>query len=118
MLKKRKHLFLLHGQVGAYILKKELECTDNEILSTIHWHTTGHYDFEDWSWATFLADKLEPKKIEYEKKLQPILETAEKSILKAVIEFINWRLNNRKQENAIIHPMSYRVLKQLSEKNS
>tara|TARA_Y100001970_G_scaffold291624_1_gene429491 strand:+ start:1721 stop:2293 length:573 start_codon:yes stop_codon:yes gene_type:complete len=110
--------FLLHGQVGAYILKKELECTDNEILSTIHWHTTGHYDFEDWSWATFLADKLEPKKIEYEKKLQPILETAEKSILKAVIEFINWRLNNRKQENAIIHPMSYRVLKQLSEKNS
>ena len=58
------------------------------------------------------------KKIEYEKKLRPILETAEKSILNAVVEFINWRINNRKQQNAIIHPMSYYVLEQLPEKNS
>ena len=56
--------------------------------------------------------------IKGKKNLQPILETAEKSILNAVIEFINWRLNNRKQQNAIIHPMSYYVLEQLSEKNS
>tara|TARA_B100000073_G_scaffold274685_1_gene234657 strand:- start:362 stop:934 length:573 start_codon:yes stop_codon:yes gene_type:complete len=108
--------FLLHGQVGAYILNKQLDCQDNDILFTVHWHTTGHYNFENWSWATFLADKLEPKKIEYEKDLEHILEIAKKSILRAVIEFINWRIDNRKQANAIIHPMSYHVLERLTEK--
>jgi len=109
--------FLLHGQVGAHILKNNLNCNDDDILFTIFWHTTGHYDYKDWAWATFLADKLEPKKIEYEPDLQLILDTAQKSIQKAVCDSIKWRTNKRKQENVIIHPMSYYVLEQLLEKN-
>ncbi|MDG1989795.1 MAG: bis(5'-nucleosyl)-tetraphosphatase (symmetrical) YqeK [Dehalococcoidia bacterium] len=102
--------FLLHGQVGAHILKEELKCTDNDILFTIFWHTTGHYEFKDWAWATFLADKLEPKKIEADNDLEPFLLTAKKSLMTAVNQFITWRINLRKQKKAIIHPMSALVL--------
>ena len=59
---------------------------------------------------------IEYDSVEY--KSVPVIVDAEKSILNAVVEFINWRINNRKQQNAIIHPMSYYVLEQLSEKNS
>ena len=102
--------FLLHGQVGAHILKEELKCTDNDILFTIFWHTTGHYKFTDWAWATFLADKIKTKKIEEDNDLEPFLLTAKQSLMTAVNQFINWRIDLRKQQNAIIHPMSTLVL--------
>ncbi|MFB0901207.1 MAG: bis(5'-nucleosyl)-tetraphosphatase (symmetrical) YqeK [Dehalococcoidia bacterium] len=104
---------LLHGQVGSYILANSLNFTDKDILFTISWHTTGHYNYKDWAWATFLADKLEPQKIEENNALKPILSTAKNSLVDAVKEFIIWRLKQREDMNKIIHPMSAEILKKI-----
>jgi predicted HD superfamily hydrolase involved in NAD metabolism len=51
---------VLHAPVSAYIAKKELGVTDEEILSSIRWHTLGHSCMSDFEKIIFLADKIEP----------------------------------------------------------
>lgn len=56
----RRNGFLLHGKVGAFYAKTKYFITDEEILSAISYHTTGHPSMTDLEKAVFLADYLEP----------------------------------------------------------
>ena len=56
----RRNGFLLHGKVGAFYAKTKYFITDEEILSAISYHTTGHPDMTDLEKVVFLADYLEP----------------------------------------------------------
>ncbi|MBO8126169.1 MAG: bis(5'-nucleosyl)-tetraphosphatase (symmetrical) YqeK [Firmicutes bacterium] len=51
---------LLHGPVGAEILRRELAVTDEEILEAIRLHTTGDYPLSPTAKVIFLADYIEP----------------------------------------------------------
>lgn len=51
---------LLHGPVGAWLLKQELEITDEAVLQAIRYHTTGHYPMTELDKIIYLADLLEP----------------------------------------------------------
>jgi len=50
---------LAHGEVGAAILKKSFEITDEEILDAIRWHTYGHLDLSLLSKIVYVADIIE-----------------------------------------------------------
>ncbi len=52
--------FLLHGKLGAYIAKNEYEIEDEDILSSIEWHTTGKPNMTMLEKFIFLADYIEP----------------------------------------------------------
>ncbi len=51
---------LMHGKVGAAIVASELGITDEEILSAIKWHTTGHKNMTLLEKIIYIADIIEP----------------------------------------------------------
>jgi predicted HD superfamily hydrolase involved in NAD metabolism len=51
---------LLHGKVGAAIVSRELGINDEDILSAIKWHTTGHKNMTLLEKIIYLADIIEP----------------------------------------------------------
>lgn len=54
------HHELWHGPVGAMLVKRELGIEDREILSAIHYHTTGKVNMTQLEKLVFLADYIEP----------------------------------------------------------
>jgi len=50
----------LHAPVSAYVARTEFGVEDEEILSSIRWHTLGKMDMTDFEKIIFLADKIEP----------------------------------------------------------
>lgn len=51
---------LLHGRIGADILKKLFLLEDDDILQAVRWHTTGHSDMGRLGQVLFIADYIEP----------------------------------------------------------
>ncbi len=50
----------LHAPVGAYMAQKEFGVEDEEILSSIRWHTLGKLNMTPFEKIIYLADKIEP----------------------------------------------------------
>ena len=65
----------LHAPVSAYIAQTEFGVTDQEIISSIRWHTIGKVEMSDFEKIIFLADKIETKtrKPEYRNKIAPYI---------------------------------------------
>ena len=59
------HPFLLHAKLGAYVAKAKYGVTDQEILSSITWHTTGKPDMTLLEKVLYLADYIEPSREEF-----------------------------------------------------
>jgi len=56
---------LLHGPVGAEILRREDGLADDMLYLAVYWHSTGHPSLDTLGKLVFLADKLDPQKISY-----------------------------------------------------
>lgn len=52
--------FIWHGEVGAEIVKDELQITDNEILDAIRHHTVGAVEMTTLDKIIYVADYIEP----------------------------------------------------------
>lgn len=61
--------FLLHAKLGSFLAKAKYEIDDEEILSAIRWHTTGHPGMTMLEKIVFVADYIEPNR-----KKQPNLD--------------------------------------------
>jgi len=48
-----------HAPIGAIIAKEEFGIEDEEILSSIRWHTIGKINMSDFEKIIFIADKIE-----------------------------------------------------------
>ncbi|MCR5356082.1 MAG: bis(5'-nucleosyl)-tetraphosphatase (symmetrical) YqeK [Lachnospiraceae bacterium] len=55
-----EHGFILHAKYGAYLAKSKYGIEDEDILSAIRWHTTGHEDMTLLEKIVFVADYIEP----------------------------------------------------------
>lgn len=55
-----EHPFLLHAKLGAYIARKKYDITDEEILSSITYHTTGRREMSMLEKIVYIADYIEP----------------------------------------------------------
>lgn len=56
----RSNLKVIHAPVSAYLAENEFGIKDEEILSSIRWHTLGKLDMSLFEKIIFLADKIEP----------------------------------------------------------
>lgn len=56
----RSNVKVIHAPVSAYIAKEEFGVEDEEILSSIRWHTLGKVNMSLFEKIIFLADKIEP----------------------------------------------------------
>ena len=96
---------LLHGPVGAEILKQEDGLDVQSVYDAVYWHTTSHPDLDQLGKIIFLADKLDPVKVSaypYQPKLR---ELAFQDMNLAILEFLTREtlaLTNRGQP---VHPM-------------
>lgn len=59
-----KATYLLHAKVGAILAKKDYGIKDEEILSSITYHTTGNADMSPLEKVIFVADYIEPNRKE------------------------------------------------------
>ena len=56
----RTNIKVIHAPVSAYLAQTEFGIDDEEILSSIRWHTLGKKDMTLFEKIVFLADKIEP----------------------------------------------------------
>jgi HD superfamily phosphohydrolase YqeK len=95
---------LLHGPVGAELLRLEDGLADFSIYQAVYWHTTGHACLDPLGQVVFLADKLDPQKAgRY--PYQPLLrEIAAEDLDRAMLEFLGRELVSLTSQGQMVHP--------------
>lgn len=105
---------LLHGPVGAEILRREEGLTaagedgDNGcggLYQAVYWHTTAHPGLDAMGKVVFLADKLDPnkgKKYPYQPR---IMELARENLDAALLEFLTRQIVDLTSRGLLVHPM-------------
>lgn len=101
---------LLHAKLSAYYAKKKYDITNEDILSSITYHTTGHPNMSTLEKIIFIADYIEPNR----KPLNEIdiirkeafmdLDICTAHILKNTIEYLV-------KNNAVIDDISIKTYK-------
>lgn len=56
----KTNIKVIHAPVSAYLAQTQFGIEDEEILSSIRWHTLGKKDMSLFEKVVFLADKIEP----------------------------------------------------------
>ena len=64
-----------HAPAGVVVAQRDFGVTDDEILSSIRWHTIGKVDMSNFEKIIFLADKIEKRtrEIEFREKIETVL---------------------------------------------
>lgn len=95
---------LLHGPVGAELLRRDDGLADSSIYQAVYWHTTGDACLDSLGQIVFLADKLDSQKIgRY--PYQPLLrEIAMEDLDRAMLEFLSRELISLAGQGQMVHP--------------
>jgi HD superfamily phosphohydrolase YqeK len=96
---------LLHGPVGAEILRQEEGLSDQSLYQAVYWHTTAHPSLDPVGKVVFLADKLDHQKLK-RYPYQPYLrELALVNLDSAILEFLTRELIALTSQGQMVHPM-------------
>jgi predicted HD superfamily hydrolase involved in NAD metabolism len=94
---------LLHGPVGAEIVRREWHIDDEEILDAIRYHISGYRFMSKLAKVLFAADKLEPGRDRHYGGLNGIRELAELDLDAALLRLYAWRVNELVDADRPIH---------------
>ena len=94
---------LLHGPVGAEMLKAEDGLADDSVYQAVYWHTTGHPSLDRLGKLVFLADKLDPQKISYYPYQPELRRLASKDLDQGILEFLTQELAARANRGELVH---------------
>ena len=106
---------LLHGPVGAEILRRECGINDPEILEAVHWHSTFNRGLGPVAKIAFLADKLDHHKAGRYPFQERVDILSRESLDAAVLAFIQEEIASLLKSNQFIHPASIEGLNGLLE---
>jgi predicted HD superfamily hydrolase involved in NAD metabolism len=101
----RRKPVLLHGPVGAELLRQRGALEPGPAYDAIWWHTSCRPGACELELLLFVADKLEPKKLNRAPELQPAMEAAQDDIAEAARLILNWRLDDLQQTGQAIQPV-------------
>ena len=101
----RRVPILLHGPVGAEILQQEAGLTDISIYKAVYWHTTANPDLDELGKVVFIADKLDPAKIDSYPYLPQIRQMAFQDLDGAILHFLTRQAMDRLNRGELVHPM-------------
>ncbi len=96
---------LLHGPVGAEILQQEAGLTDISIYKAVYWHTTANPDLDELGKVVFIADKLDPAKIDSYPYLPQIRQMAFQDLDRAILHFLTRQAMDRLNRGELVHPV-------------
>ena len=101
----RRNPAILHGPVGAELLKREDGLNHPQLYDAVYWHTTGNPTGGDAiGHIVFLADKLDPvkrKRYPWQPELQ---ELAEHDLPAAMIMFLTRNIVRLLDKGSPVHP--------------
>ena len=97
---------LLHGPLAALELAERFGFEDHALLEAIRWHTPGHPDYSREAWLMFVADKVEPAKVDGNPALAPIRVLADRSLEAAALACLDLRLEEARSQGQQIHHMA------------
>ena len=110
---------LLHGPVGAWMLKEHGIMDDEAILDAIRWHTTGHPDMNQLAKIVYIADYIEPNRDFPGVDL--LRQLTYRDLDLGVVAGIEHTLSFLIQKDGYIHPLSVatrnRLLEERRDKN-
>ncbi len=109
----RRTPLLMHGRIGAKWLEIEDGVSDPEILEAVRWHTTGRKHMGAVAKIVFLADKLDPRKVERYPYLERVATLAQESLDAAILEYLSNELEYLLRQGLLIHPASVGLRNQL-----
>ena len=101
----RRVPILLHGPVGAEILQQEAGLTDISIYNAVYWHTKANPDLDELGKVVFIADKLDPAKIDSYPYLPQIRQMAFQDLDRAILHFLTRQEIDRLNRGELVHPM-------------
>jgi len=106
---------LMHGIVGAYMVREELAIEDAEVLNAISYHTFGRENMSVLEKVVFLADAIEDGR-EYT-GVDKIRDISKFNLDKAIILSIENTLAYLLESGVIVHLNSIRLRNELIEKH-
>ncbi|MCH8801915.1 MAG: bis(5'-nucleosyl)-tetraphosphatase (symmetrical) YqeK [Chloroflexi bacterium] len=97
---------LLHGPVGAELLRREEDLTDHGLYEAVRWHSTAHASLDALGKLVFLADKLDPQKASVYSYQAKLHDMALEDLDLALLEFLSREMATRIQRGETVHPAS------------
>jgi predicted HD superfamily hydrolase involved in NAD metabolism len=97
---------LLHGPVGAEILRREYGIDDREVLAAARFHSTGRAGMSLLEKVIFVADKIEPGKVRAKPALARVRELADRDLDAAILEYLDQMLVVAREEGWPLHPQA------------
>lgn len=94
---------LLHAKVGAYLARTQYGIEDEEILSAITWHTTGHPDMTLLEKIVYIADYIEPNR-DQAQNLPKIRKMAFQDLDQCLLLILESTLSYLREKGGVIDP--------------
>ena len=97
---------LIHGPVATRMLLRDYAFDDPEILAGIDCHTTARAGMSLLEKVLFIADKIEPHKLIRSPAWQEVRDLSKHDLDRALLRFIDLRIEESLKERLPIHPRS------------
>ncbi|MBI4308535.1 MAG: bis(5'-nucleosyl)-tetraphosphatase (symmetrical) YqeK [Chloroflexi bacterium] len=95
---------LIHGPVGAEVLRRDWSITDSELLAAVSCHTTGREQMTLLDKVLFLADKLEPAKSARYPFNGQVRRKAQENLDGALLDWLSGEVRRLVDIGAAVHP--------------
>ena len=101
----RRNPAILHGPIGAEMLRREDRLNEPSLYDAIYWHTTGNPSGGDaLGHVVFLADKLDPIKLAQYPWQAELRELAEQDPSAAMTMFLSRNVARLLEDGKAVHP--------------
>ena len=97
---------LLHGPLAAHLLSEECAVADEDVLQAVRWHSTSCPGMSRVGLVVFIADKVEPQKVERAPHLGRTAALARQSLERAAVEYLTAEIASLLQNGSLVHPAS------------
>jgi predicted HD superfamily hydrolase involved in NAD metabolism len=94
---------LLHGPVGAEILRREFGIADEELLDAVRDHIGGGPHMGRLAKILFVADKIEPQRDQHYHGLDLIRKLAREDLDQAMLKLYAWRIDDLVDRGRPVH---------------
>jgi predicted HD superfamily hydrolase involved in NAD metabolism len=104
---------LLHGPVGSEILRRDYGIEDAEVLAAARFHSTGRAGMSLLEKVIFVADKVEPSKVQAKPALARVRALADHDLDAAILEYLDQMLETARRQGWPVHPDALAARKEL-----
>lgn len=95
---------LLHGPLGALAMQVQYGIDDAEALDAARFHTTARPGMTLFEKALFLADKIEPEKVDRVPELEEVRRLADHDPDEAILRYLDYQVRRATELGWLLHP--------------